>query len=277
MPTLDNSDASPANPNGNSNTLSVAINTPPETFPHRSWPRHTSLTPYPSLPNPSQSITTSPERPRPQLIPSEYHCGPTLDCTRHPSTPHSSVDSRHHIRHPLRYPVYELRACTTTRTFLRQLRPLLPTQPRDPSSPGNPLSSSNPAPITREASAYPAIYLRAHELALTPALGQRPVPLGPPHKLSPPPLQLWTPGYKRRTLRPPNPLDPACSFHMQRKEPVGTRNKAPSSVPRQQEELNAASSILRNLNPAGGLFDQPAAHTLALSARPQASSVPSAF
>ncbi|KAG5734831.1 hypothetical protein E4T56_gene623 [Termitomyces sp. T112] len=74
-----------------------------------------------------------------------------------------------------------------------------------------------------------------------------------------------------------DPLDPACSFHVQRKEPVGTRSKAPSSVPRQQEELNAASSILRNLNPAGGLFDQPAAHTLALSAWPQASSVPSAF
>ncbi|KAG5329321.1 hypothetical protein C0989_009840, partial [Termitomyces sp. Mn162] len=79
-------------------------------------------------------------------------------------------------------------------------------------------------------------------------------------------------------LRPfEDPLDPACSFHVQRKEPVGTRNEAPSSVPRQQKELNAASSILRNLNPAGGLFDQPAAHTLALSARPRASSVPSAF
>ncbi|KAG5721696.1 hypothetical protein E4T56_gene11196 [Termitomyces sp. T112] len=74
-----------------------------------------------------------------------------------------------------------------------------------------------------------------------------------------------------------DPLDPARSFHVQCEEPVGTQNKAPSSVPCQQEELNAASSILRNLNPAGGLFDQPAAHTLALSARPWASSVPSAF
>ncbi|KAG5735475.1 hypothetical protein E4T56_gene11129 [Termitomyces sp. T112] len=38
-----------------------------------------------------------------------------------------------------------------------------------------------------------------------------------------------------------------------------------------------ASSILRNLNPAGGVFDQPAAHTLALSAhpRPNPSPVPS--
>ncbi|KAG5733979.1 hypothetical protein E4T56_gene6787 [Termitomyces sp. T112] len=50
---------------------------------------------------------------------------------------------------------------------------------------------------------------------------------------------------------------------------------APSTC--NQEELNAASSILRNLNPMGGLFDQPAAHTLALSAWPRASSVPSAF
>ncbi|KNZ72555.1 hypothetical protein J132_02713 [Termitomyces sp. J132] len=74
-----------------------------------------------------------------------------------------------------------------------------------------------------------------------------------------------------------DPLDPARSFHMQCEEPVRTQNKAPSSVPHQQEELNAASSILRNLNPAGGLFDQPAAHTLALSTRPRASSMPSAF
>ncbi|KAG5331667.1 hypothetical protein C0989_007602 [Termitomyces sp. Mn162] len=49
-----------------------------------------------------------------------------------------------------------------------------------------------------------------------------------------------------------DPLDPACSFHVQREEPIGTQNEAPSSVPRQQEELNAASSILRNLSPAGG-------------------------
>ncbi|KNZ74472.1 hypothetical protein J132_06821 [Termitomyces sp. J132] len=74
-----------------------------------------------------------------------------------------------------------------------------------------------------------------------------------------------------------DPLDPTRFFHVQREEPVGTQNEAPSSVPRQQEELNAASSILRNLNPVGGLFDQPAAHTLALSAQPRASSVPSAF
>ncbi|KAG5332710.1 hypothetical protein C0989_006583 [Termitomyces sp. Mn162] len=79
-------------------------------------------------------------------------------------------------------------------------------------------------------------------------------------------------------LRPfEDPLNPARSFHVQREEPIGTQNKAPSSVPRQQEELNVASSILRNLNPAGGLFNQPATHTLTLSARPRASLVPSAF
>ncbi|KAG5349618.1 hypothetical protein C0989_002715 [Termitomyces sp. Mn162] len=74
-----------------------------------------------------------------------------------------------------------------------------------------------------------------------------------------------------------DPLDPAHSFHVQHGEPVGTRSEAPPSIPHQQEELNVASSILRNLNPVGGLFDQPAAHTLALSARPQANSIPSTF
>ncbi|KNZ75208.1 hypothetical protein J132_03929 [Termitomyces sp. J132] len=93
----------------------------------------------------------------------------------------------------------------------------------------------------------------------------------------------------------PNPrpfedlLDPAHSFHVQRGEPIRTQSKALPSIPcqqerkltgsfsHQQEELNAASSILRNLNPTGGLFDQPAAHTLALSTCPQANSIPSAF
>ncbi|KAG5349780.1 hypothetical protein C0989_001885 [Termitomyces sp. Mn162] len=74
-----------------------------------------------------------------------------------------------------------------------------------------------------------------------------------------------------------DPLDSACSFHVQCEEPIGTRSKAPPSIPHQQEELNVASSILRNLNPMGGLFDQPAAHTLALSAHPQANCIPSAF
>ncbi|KAG5323768.1 hypothetical protein C0989_011945, partial [Termitomyces sp. Mn162] len=57
---------------------------------------------------------------------------------------------------------YELRARAMTQTFLQQLRTSLPTRPQNTSSPGNPLSSSDPAPITQEASAYPAIYLCAH-------------------------------------------------------------------------------------------------------------------
>ncbi|KNZ76763.1 hypothetical protein J132_08836 [Termitomyces sp. J132] len=74
-----------------------------------------------------------------------------------------------------------------------------------------------------------------------------------------------------------DPLDPARSFHVQCGEPVGTLSEALPSVPHQQEELNAASNILKNLNPTRGLFDQPATHTLALSACPQANSIPSAF
>ncbi|KAG5333740.1 hypothetical protein C0989_004973 [Termitomyces sp. Mn162] len=74
-----------------------------------------------------------------------------------------------------------------------------------------------------------------------------------------------------------DPLDPTRSFHVQCEEPIRTQSEAPPSVPRQQEELNVASSILRNLNSAGGLFCQPAAHTLALSACPQANSIPSTF
>ncbi|KAG5718577.1 hypothetical protein E4T56_gene16599 [Termitomyces sp. T112] len=74
-----------------------------------------------------------------------------------------------------------------------------------------------------------------------------------------------------------DPLDPTHSFHVQCGEPIRTQSKAPPSIPRQQEELNVASSILRNLNSMGELFDQPAAHILALSACPRANSVPSAF
>ncbi|KAG5334270.1 hypothetical protein C0989_003591 [Termitomyces sp. Mn162] len=74
-----------------------------------------------------------------------------------------------------------------------------------------------------------------------------------------------------------DPLDPSCSFHVQCKEPMGTCSEAPPPTSHQQEELNVASSILRNLNLAGGLFDQPTAHTLALSTHLQANSIPSAF
>ncbi|KAG5720949.1 hypothetical protein E4T56_gene873 [Termitomyces sp. T112] len=74
-----------------------------------------------------------------------------------------------------------------------------------------------------------------------------------------------------------DPLDPSCSFYVQCKEPVEMQSKAPPPIPCQQEELNVASSILRNLNPMGGLFDQLTTHTLALSTCPWANSVLSAF
>ncbi|KAG5349310.1 hypothetical protein C0989_004708 [Termitomyces sp. Mn162] len=74
-----------------------------------------------------------------------------------------------------------------------------------------------------------------------------------------------------------DPLDPSHSFHVQCEEPIGIQSKAPPLIPCQQEELNMASSILRNLNSMGGLFNQSATHTLALFTRPQANSVPSTF
>ncbi|KAG5351814.1 hypothetical protein C0989_004851 [Termitomyces sp. Mn162] len=74
-----------------------------------------------------------------------------------------------------------------------------------------------------------------------------------------------------------DPLDSSCSFHVQCKEPVRTQSEAQPPIPHQQEELNMASNILRNLNPTRGLFGQPTTHTLALSARPWANSIPSTF
>ncbi|KAG5349629.1 hypothetical protein C0989_002672 [Termitomyces sp. Mn162] len=74
-----------------------------------------------------------------------------------------------------------------------------------------------------------------------------------------------------------DPLDPSHSFHVQHKEPIKMQSKALAPISCQQEELNMASSILRNFNPVGGLFNQPTTHTLALSACPQANSVPSTF
>ncbi|KAG6881500.1 hypothetical protein C0993_001203 [Termitomyces sp. T159_Od127] len=50
-----------------------------------------------------------------------------------------------------------------------------------------------------------------------------------------------------------DPMDPARSFHVQREEPTEPRDPVPAPVPRQQEELNAASNILKALNPTGGL------------------------
>ncbi|KAG5341906.1 hypothetical protein C0989_007066 [Termitomyces sp. Mn162] len=74
-----------------------------------------------------------------------------------------------------------------------------------------------------------------------------------------------------------NPLDLAHSFHIQKKGPIRVHAEALAPIPCQQKELNAVSDILRSLNPAGGLFDQPAIHTLALSTHPRANSIPSAF
>ncbi|KAG5734806.1 hypothetical protein E4T56_gene733 [Termitomyces sp. T112] len=53
--------------------------------------------------------------------------------------------------------------------------------------------------------------------------------------------------------------------------------KALPPIPHEQKELNAASNILKNLNPAEGLFGQPAAHTLAFSTCPQTNSISSTF
>ncbi|KAG6882455.1 hypothetical protein C0993_010478 [Termitomyces sp. T159_Od127] len=74
-----------------------------------------------------------------------------------------------------------------------------------------------------------------------------------------------------------DPVDPAQSFHVQREEPTKPQDPVPAPVPCQQEELNAASNMLKALNLTGGLFDQPAARTIGLSARPHANSLPSAF
>ncbi|KAG6867853.1 hypothetical protein C0993_010227 [Termitomyces sp. T159_Od127] len=72
-------------------------------------------------------------------------------------------------------------------------------------------------------------------------------------------------------------VDPTCSFHVQRKELIKPWNPVSTLVLCQQEELNMASNILKALNPTGGLFDQPAAHTIGLSACPHVNSLPSAF
>ncbi|KNZ79543.1 hypothetical protein J132_09255 [Termitomyces sp. J132] len=46
-----------------------------------------------------------------------------------------------------------------------------------------------------------------------------------------------------------DPLDPAHSFHVQCEEPVGTRNEAPSSIPRQQEHLPFPASRKNSTRP----------------------------
>ncbi|KAG5349926.1 hypothetical protein C0989_001224 [Termitomyces sp. Mn162] len=74
-----------------------------------------------------------------------------------------------------------------------------------------------------------------------------------------------------------DPLDPSHSFHVQCKKLIRTQSKAQPPISYQQEEVNMASNILRNLNSMGGLFNQPTACILALSAHPWANSIPSAF
>ncbi|KAG6891958.1 hypothetical protein C0992_002567, partial [Termitomyces sp. T32_za158] len=73
-----------------------------------------------------------------------------------------------------------------------------------------------------------------------------------------------------------DPADPARSFHLQRGAPFHPGDAPRIPGQRNQEEQNAASATLRALNPGGGLFEQPAARTVGLSARQRANSVPSA-
>ncbi|KAG6864477.1 hypothetical protein C0993_008841, partial [Termitomyces sp. T159_Od127] len=74
-----------------------------------------------------------------------------------------------------------------------------------------------------------------------------------------------------------DPVDPARLFHVQRKEPIEPRDPVSTPVPHQQEELNAASNILKALNLTGEHFDQPTAHTIGLSVHPHVNSLPSTF
>ncbi|KAG6894655.1 hypothetical protein C0993_011058, partial [Termitomyces sp. T159_Od127] len=72
-------------------------------------------------------------------------------------------------------------------------------------------------------------------------------------------------------------MDPARLFHVQHEEPIEPWDPVPALVPHQQKEFNVASNILKGLNPTGGLFGQPATHTIGLSACPCVNSLPSAF
>ncbi|KAG6875738.1 hypothetical protein C0992_002591 [Termitomyces sp. T32_za158] len=74
-----------------------------------------------------------------------------------------------------------------------------------------------------------------------------------------------------------NPTDLARSFHVQQAAPFYLSNAARILGRRNQEELNAASTTLCALNLNRGLFKQPAACTIGLSTRQQATSVPSTF
>ncbi|KAG6874721.1 hypothetical protein C0992_006842, partial [Termitomyces sp. T32_za158] len=63
-----------------------------------------------------------------------------------------------------------------------------------------------------------------------------------------------------------SPVDPTRSFHVQRGAPFNP-NDTRLPEQRNQAELNAAFATLHALNPNGGLFEQPAARTIGLSAR----------
>ncbi|KAG6899476.1 hypothetical protein C0993_009926, partial [Termitomyces sp. T159_Od127] len=69
-------------------------------------------------------------------------------------------------------------------------------------------------------------------------------------------------------------VDPVHSFHVQREEPIMPRDPVSAPASHQQEELNVASNILKALNSTRGLFNQPAACTIGLSARLCANSSP---
>ncbi|KAG6883748.1 hypothetical protein C0993_004094 [Termitomyces sp. T159_Od127] len=73
-----------------------------------------------------------------------------------------------------------------------------------------------------------------------------------------------------------NPMDPTCSFQMQHEEPIKPQNPVPAPVLCQQEELNVALNISKDLNPTtGGLFDPSTACTIGLLACSHANSLPS--
>ncbi|KAG6893088.1 hypothetical protein C0993_002018, partial [Termitomyces sp. T159_Od127] len=71
-----------------------------------------------------------------------------------------------------------------------------------------------------------------------------------------------------------DPVDPACLFHMQHKEPIEPWDPVPTLVLRQQEELNAVSNIIKALNSTEGLFNQPTTPPLCQPAAPGASRPP---
>lgn len=73
-------------------------------------------------------------------------------------------------------------------------------------------------------------------------------------------------------------MDPSRSIHIQRVPSESTANSmAPTQEDRQEEERQSTSAILWCLNLTDGLFDQPAAQMVGLSACCRANSVPRTF